>query len=233
MTSGPKSQYSHISFYRKLVTDRASRLEAFDRRRKTILSSSRIIPVLDVTTTFMSILFWLLIIGTATMILFAFRKTLVYSVICAALGSFIYFLAFRVERRMKQIEANLLHEYKYELDELSEDVTRANAEILSAWEDHNLKYPGYPPDWEERREKVKKRDGRCCTKCGWPKGYKRLARNLHVHHKVPLSNNGNNSLSNLATLCHICHGKEQGEGHKQITYHPRSGRTTRSRKHRL
>jgi hypothetical protein len=69
----------------------------------------------------------------------------------------------------------------------------------------NLNY--YPPDWELRRRKVLERDNYCCTECGWPNGYKRKARELHIHHIIPLSQGGDNSIENLATLCHICHKK--------------------------
>ena len=188
---------------------------------------------MDRTYSIMSIIFWLLLIGVVIMVIFAFGRTLVYSIFCVILGGLIYSLGTRLERRKKQIEENLLSEHGNELNKLSKDAAKANAEILGAWDDYNIRYPGYPPDWDERRGKVKSRDGRSCSKCGWPKGYKRLARNLHVHHKVPLSQNGNNSFCNLVTLCHVCHKKEQGTGHKQIKYQRKSGRNLKNGKRHL
>lgn len=65
----------------------------------------------------------------------------------------------------------------------------------------------YPPDWEYRREAAKERDKYSCTKCGYPEGFKRRSRQLHVHHKKPVSNGGTHEIENLITLCHICHRK--------------------------
>ena len=62
------------------------------------------------------------------------------------------------------------------------------------WED-------YPDDWDRLRIKVLKRDNFECTNCG--KGAKHEI--LQVHHKTPISEGGNHSLSNLTTLCHPCH----------------------------
>ncbi|MEW5994626.1 MAG: HNH endonuclease [Candidatus Zixiibacteriota bacterium] len=107
---------------------------------------------------------------------------------------------------------------------LDEDASKAKEEIRDLWNDYNIRYPGYPPDWEERRGLVKLRDGWRCAECGWPAGVKRKARNLHVHHIVPLSDGGDNSLHNLTTLCHICHRSQEGAGHKQIVYFKRSKR---------
>ena len=72
-----------------------------------------------------------------------------------------------------------------------------------------------PPDWEIRKTKVLERDSYTCTECGWPKGYKRKARELHVHHIVPIYKGGNNDLSNLTTLCNVCHKKVDNK-HKLV-----------------
>jgi hypothetical protein len=58
----------------------------------------------------------------------------------------------------------------------------------------------YPPNWEEVRQVVLKRDGYQCGNCG-------STENLHVHHIVPLSLGGSNELGNLRTLCKTCHAK--------------------------
>lgn len=64
-----------------------------------------------------------------------------------------------------------------------------------------VSYPGYPPDWNERRELAKNRDGKKCVKCISPF-------QLQTHHKIALSKGGSNSLDNLITLCEQCHLKE-------------------------
>jgi hypothetical protein len=60
----------------------------------------------------------------------------------------------------------------------------------------------YPPDWNQRVEKVKERD-RVCTSCG-------SHRFLQVHHITRLSKGGSNKISNLIMLCENCHKKEHG-----------------------
>lgn len=64
-------------------------------------------------------------------------------------------------------------------------------------------YLNYPPDWEIRREAVNRRDGDSCYVC-------RKTRNLHLHHKIPLSRGGSNKTSNLQLLCERCHSKQHG-----------------------
>lgn len=80
-----------------------------------------------------------------------------------------------------------------------------NQEYKSAWEAVCETHESYPPDWKDRREKVLSRDGYECSVCGYPNGFKRKSRDLHVHHIIPLYKGGTNSLNNLTTLCHVCH----------------------------
>jgi DNA-directed RNA polymerase subunit RPC12/RpoP len=68
-------------------------------------------------------------------------------------------------------------------------------------------WKNYPNNWNQLRVKVLDRDDYNCTKCGVD-GKKRI---LHVHHKVPISDGGSHSLSNLTTLCRPCH--EDVHGH--------------------
>lgn len=60
--------------------------------------------------------------------------------------------------------------------------------------------PGYPPDWEQRKTKVKDRDGNRCQKC-------ETTECLQVHHKEPVRGGGTHHLFNLITLCRSCHYK--------------------------
>lgn len=57
---------------------------------------------------------------------------------------------------------------------------------------------GYPADWPSRSAEVRKRDGYACVRCG-------ATRELHVHHRVALSDGGTHDLTNLVTLCSRCH----------------------------
>lgn len=88
--------------------------------------------------------------------------------------------------------------------------------IEESWDEYCVNYSDYPPDWKYRRKYVLERDGKRCTKCGWPEGVQRKVRELHVHHKQRLSSGGTNAFPNLETLCDICHRGEEGVGHRRI-----------------
>lgn len=84
------------------------------------------------------------------------------------------------------------------------------AKIYSRW-------PGDPPDWEERRQAAL-RHGRC----QWRKlknfalyRYVDCDGPLHVHHVKPLIEGGNHDPENLMLLCHRHH--EMHHGHRIVT----------------
>lgn len=63
----------------------------------------------------------------------------------------------------------------------------------------------YGPNWPDIRERVLKRDGYRCRKCGVSvKGTSKRA----VHHIIPLSKGGTTTMSNLQTECSDCHDRE-------------------------
>ena len=64
---------------------------------------------------------------------------------------------------------------------------------------HGTRADGYPTNWEEIIRAVRERDGYRCTQCG------ETSVVLHVHHVIPLSKGGSNSMSNLVTLCEKHH----------------------------
>ncbi len=77
------------------------------------------------------------------------------------------------------------------------------------------RYPEIPPDWENRREQVFKRDKGRCQKCGRNKYRSKVP--FHIHHVIPRSEKeGYHSLENLIVLCEICHSKTGGRGHSLI-----------------
>lgn len=65
-----------------------------------------------------------------------------------------------------------------------------------------MRWGEYPDDWNERRERVLKRDGYECQRCGGSNT------ELHVHHQMPISKGGSHKLSNLETVCSSCHATE-------------------------
>ena len=105
-----------------------------------------------------------------------------------------------------------------QLNKLKFKYITACYKIIGQWEKYCINYHDYPPDWNDRKDLVKKRDKYQCTECGWPNGIRIRRRNLHIHHVIPISHGGNNDLKNLKTLCHICHRQQEGVGHKGIRY---------------
>lgn len=113
--------------------------------------------------------------------------------------------------RKRRVEAALradlqeLRRLEYFARQASARIGDVAAEYDTRMRLHCETFPSYPGDWERRRRLVLERDHHTCTACGWPRGYRRRARELHVHHVVSLSDGGTNRLSNLTTLCHPCH----------------------------
>lgn len=65
-------------------------------------------------------------------------------------------------------------------------------------------WPEYPPDWEDRKFRIKDSRARKCEGCGTKHGP------FHIHHKSPLSQGGNHKNLNLALLCEDCHKGQHG-----------------------
>lgn len=65
-------------------------------------------------------------------------------------------------------------------------------------------WPTYPPDWEQRKEAVRNRDGDGCSTCG-EKGV-----TLHLHHERPIREGGSHREGNLVLLCEECHSGFHG-----------------------
>jgi len=69
-------------------------------------------------------------------------------------------------------------------------------------------WPGYPPDWEERRKELEDAVGGRCQRCRFNKNRPRRTdekRYFHVHHKTPISKGGSHKIDNLKYLCIKCH----------------------------
>lgn len=69
-------------------------------------------------------------------------------------------------------------------------------------------WPDYPPDWEERRDKMLAAFQYGCRECGTDE-------ELQVHHKFSLQRGGNNKPENLEVLCIECHGHHHGVDFKK------------------
>jgi 5-methylcytosine-specific restriction endonuclease McrA len=64
-------------------------------------------------------------------------------------------------------------------------------------------WPGYPPDWDERRALVSDRDNYSCVECG-------VGNTLQLHHRRPIRQGGTHRLDNLVLLCASCHSNVHG-----------------------
>lgn len=92
-------------------------------------------------------------------------------------------------------------------DAAENDLKSAKAILKSVYD----YWPGYPPDWEERRDELHEAVGAKCQRCGFKKYRNRPTdekRTFHVHHKVAISKGGNHKIDNLKLLCRKCHQKE-------------------------
>jgi hypothetical protein len=107
----------------------------------------------------------------------------------------------RVTDRVESEAAQLFSRY-------TEIMRHANQNGIQLWE--YFRYPlvsppldpGYPPDWELRKAKVKERDGYRCQNCDCEG-----TEYLQVHHKKPVRGGGTHHLFNLTTICRSCHYK--------------------------
>jgi 5-methylcytosine-specific restriction endonuclease McrA len=57
----------------------------------------------------------------------------------------------------------------------------------------------HKPGWNKLRARALLRDGRRCVYCGAGDD------GLEVHHVLPVSEGGANTLANVVTICHACH----------------------------
>lgn len=118
------------------------------------------------------------------------------------------------ERRLREYHKNrdrLKAEYEKELKKYHEDL-EAYQRIQQFREAVYGYWPGYPPDWEDRRRRILERDGYRCQQCGI-KPDRDFPVELNVHHIKPLSRNGSNTDENLIVLCKDCHAEQPGHAH--------------------
>ena len=66
-------------------------------------------------------------------------------------------------------------------------------------------FPGFPPDWEERRKLIIQRNGSFCSSC-------HEEQYVYLIHDIPLSEGGTNDLQNLELICKSCHESMYGKG---------------------
>lgn len=81
---------------------------------------------------------------------------------------------------------------------------RAILKVFNNW-------PGYPPFWGYLRDVVLTNDGNRCQVSGCPSRVE-----LHIHHKIPVSQGGEHVPVNLVTLCAFHHALEPDEGHERV-----------------
>ena len=86
------------------------------------------------------------------------------------------------------------------IERLNAEIDALNTQISGI---HDI-WPGYPPDWRERQDKIRDRDNYSCTECGVE------ARQLHLHHRRPIRQGGTHRLDNLVLLCAECHSEAHG-----------------------
>lgn len=93
---------------------------------------------------------------------------------------------------------------KIKLFVITGKLTKTHRNWLKNEENKNIEIKGYPEDWNYRRNEIFFRYKGICQNCGIK------LRKFHIHHILPLSQSGNNDLSNLTLLCEECHSKAHG-----------------------
>lgn len=99
-------------------------------------------------------------------------------------------------------------EIQRKINYISREVSELKAKI-DYIHDYMLQYP---PDWEDRRKKLRELHPYECVKCG--SDYR-----LQIHHIIPLSKGGSNRVSNLQFVCRSCHLKlhrQEEDGFEEI-----------------
>lgn len=215
---GPKPQYQSDPFYKGLLKTYEDQLSAPWRREQGLLAASREMRACSAreksATTLITVL------GACAIPILIAVVQLGASILVLSIVLLVVALVVRSSsrKRFEDLKSEILSNHSSEIAELESIALDACKKIGDSWDSYCIHFPGYPPDWDERRRIVKQRDDGTCTKCGWPIGFRRRTRNLNAHHVKPLSQGGDNSLENLVTLCHLCHRGEPGPGHKGVQY---------------
>ncbi|MCG8643858.1 MAG: HNH endonuclease [Desulfobacterales bacterium] len=198
--------------YRALEEPHKKIINDLDNERKDIwensieyliLSKFDILPTIGIKDyfTFVTIALFLVAFDLNLIGLILFGVITIYVLLLIV----VHFLKTPLKNQVLRRNEPQLLPYIQKADRSKNSLEKINQDYTAAWEGACETYESYPPDWNDRREQVLFRDGYKCTKCGYPDGFKRKSRDLHVHHIVPLYKGGSNSLKNLTTLCHICH----------------------------
>jgi ribosomal protein S27E len=135
----------------------------------------------------------------------------IFLIIIPIICLIIYFFAQSKHRnRLAKWESTYPHPIEPQLrhfhDPLAE-LTNRDRIILKVFNN----WPGYPPFWEFLRQFILQRDGNRCQVSGCPSRVE-----LHIHHKIPVSQGGEHIPSNLIALCCFHHALEPDEGHERI-----------------
>jgi hypothetical protein len=94
-----------------------------------------------------------------------------------------------------------------EFHDPSAELTARDKKVLEVFD----YWPGYPPFWNYVRDVVLNADKGRCQISGCPSRTE-----LHVHHKMPLSQGGSHKIENLVTLCIFHHSLQPDMGHERI-----------------
>jgi hypothetical protein len=122
-------------------------------------------------------------------------------------------ISLRIRNRVIQRHQNRLRPFEERVENAKQNLSQIDKSYNTEWSSTCETFNDYPPDWKDRCAMAKSRDGHSCTECGYPAGFQRRTRELHIHHIIPLSEGGTNELDNLITLCHICHRKVDSKHH--------------------
>lgn len=88
-----------------------------------------------------------------------------------------------------------------EIEKLSAQLARLKS-VLTALYDH---LPSWPPDWEERKQRLLRQNGSVCSYC-------KEEQDVHLLHDIPIFEGGTNELDNLTLACAACYASMYKDG---------------------
>ena len=106
---------------------------------------------------------------------------------------------------------SLVHKWLSEKEKRRQKLEDEHQRWKETVEPQFRKVKKYPEDWQKRRLEVYRQANGRCNSCGHKAGTLYGDEFLwfaHVHHKTPLLQGGDHSLSNLELLCEFCHIKK-------------------------
>jgi HNH endonuclease len=163
------------------------------------------------------LIYFLILLGIASLVVaggFLYKTSHVVfaitiaSLIVLGIGC-LYFWVKRSVRKKEEHEAAIAAEKARLIEMINSAMIQASGkpvDLEAKVQKQKWTWPGYPNDWNERRQRVLLRDEYECVLCGAAVDLE----TAHVHHVKRRSDSGSYEYSNLVCLCKPCHAVMDG-----------------------